>query len=476
MIQFFIKKGILTKAIFKVCMLTLSLCISSCEDFIAVPPPATELVQENVFKDDATALAAMASVYSKLSDGDSFADGDFNSITLVESLYGDELNSFMPVASTTPRVEFYFNSVSPLNAIVSSTWSRCYTIIYECNRMLEGLDQSVISATLKSQLSGEARFIRAFCHFYLVNLFGAVPLITTSDYRVTSKASRTSVTEVYADIITDLKEAKALLTDTYPSADRVRVNRGAAIALLARSYLYSEDFTNAEAQATEMINKTLQYKLATDLNNVFLKTSEEAIWQLLPKGGAQNYTNEASLFILLAPPTRWALSNAVYEAFEPDDLRKIDWIGSITSSSGLTTWYYPFKYKENALNASGAEYSMVLRLAEQYLIRAEARAQLDKLIGENSASSDLNAIRTRAGLPNTTASSKEELLLAIEQERRVELFTEWGHRFFDLKRAGRLNTELSPIKVNWDDTDALLPLPQNELLLNSNLKPQNPGY
>jgi hypothetical protein len=96
--------------------------------------------------------------------------------------------------------------------------------------------------------------------------------------------------------------------------------------------------------------------------------------------------------------------------------------------------------------------------------------------GSSSAAADLNVIRNRAGLPNTTASTQEELILAIEHERRMELFAEWGHRFFDLKRNGRLDEVLGRIKPNWSSTDAVLPLPQSELLINQNLAPQNPGY
>ena len=94
----------------------------------------------------------------------------------------------------------------------------------------------------------------------------------------------------------------------------------------------------------------------------------------------------------------------------------------------------------------------------------------------SGATADLDAIRTLAGLPNTTAVTQQELLDAILQERRVELFTEGGHGFFDLKRAQQLDAALDAIKPGWNSTDALLPLPEAELLLNPNLLPQNPGY
>jgi hypothetical protein len=120
---------------------------------------------------------------------------------------------------------------------------------------------------------------------------------------------------------------------------------------------------------------------------------------------------------------------------------------------------------------------MVFRLAEQYLIRAEARAQQGNVSGSQS---DLNAIRTRAGLPNTTANDKASLLTAIQHERQVEMFTEWGHRWFDLKRTGTIDAVMSviaPAKGGgaWNSNKALLPLPLGDLQADQNLT-QNPGY
>ena len=107
------------------------------------------------------------------------------------------------------------------------------------------------------------------------------------------------------------------------------------------------------------------------------------------------------------------------------------------------------------------------------MIRAEARTHLGDYVG---ARADLNKVRNRAGLPNTEADNMESLLDAIIQERRVELFTEQGHRWFDLRRTGKASAALSNLKPGWAETDSWLPIPENELLLNDNLLPQNPGY
>jgi hypothetical protein len=157
--------------------------------------------------------------------------------------------------------------------------------------------------------------------------------------------------------------------------------------------------------------------------------------------------------------------------FETGDDRRSVWV------AGNGVVYYPFKYKQGDNPATTVtEYSMVLRLAEQYLIRAEARLNQGKLVGEHSAESDINVIRNRAGLDNTAAVTNEELMAAIEQERRIELFAEWGHRWLDLKRWDRATTVLDPIKADWLRFDMLYPIPQGEINKNNNLNPQNTGY
>ena len=116
---------------------------------------------------------------------------------------------------------------------------------------------------------------------------------------------------------------------------------------------------------------------------------------------------------------------------------------------------------------------MVLRLAEQYLIRAEARAQQNNISG---AQSDVNVIRNRAGLANTTATTQGTLLSAIEHERQIELFAEWGHRWMDLKRTNRADAILGPLKSsNWQSSDVLFPIPLTQIQNDPNFT-QNSGY
>ena len=269
--------------------------------------------------------------------------------------------------------------------------------------------------------------------------------------------------------------------------ERVRPTKWAAAALLARVYLYIGDYANAETQATIVTNNSTYYGLLSDLNSVFLRNSKEAIWQLQPINNAgRSNTGEGILFILpnTGPNTSSYpvyLSNYIVNSFETGDQRKAKWVGSVTPTPpGTNTYFYPNKYKIGAVNTTVQEYPMVMRLAELYLIRAEARAQQNNTTG---AVADLNAIRLRAGLPDYSGSTAQtSLLSAILHERQVELFTEWGHRWLDLKRTGTLNAVMgAPGGVcavkggSWSINSQLFPIPFSELQKDPNLV-QNVGY
>ena len=208
--------------------------------------------------------------------------------------------------------------------------------------------------------------------------------------------------------------------------------------------------------------------------NMFLKNSKETLWQLKLGDNPVNTYEALQLIISFIPTQGMALTDGLLNTFEPNDLRFEHWTDSITSGDGLTTLYYAHKYKATQnTTTEPEEYPIVFRLAEQYLIRAEARAHLGNIPG---AKEDINHIRNRAGLGDTPANSKVTLIDAIVQERRVELFTEQGHRWFDLNRWELSDDLLSPLKSGWRNTDVLFPIPEGELELNPNLKPQNLGY
>lgn len=461
----------------------LCLFLFSCRKLVQVEAPNNTVNSGNVFENDATAIAAVTDIYATLSRSN-LIGGGVTSLSLFPGLSSDELSLYSGAINNSV-LYFYRNALSSNNLNNPDFWASLYKTIYISNSCIEGLSNSnTLNILVKQQLTGEAKFIRAFCYFYLINLYGDVPLVLNTDYTLNSTLKRTSMDEVYNQVIDDLKDAQYLLSSQYLNAsllsstlDRVRPTKWAATALLSRVYLFTSDFSNAEIQATDLINNISLFDTVS-LNNVFLKNSKESIWQLQPVHTGWN-TEAARLFIL---PSSGANSNAnpVYlsphllSSFSPEDKRLTKWINSVSANGNV--YYYPFKYKSATFGDSLIEYEMVFRIAEQYLVRAESRAQNNKFQG---AKDDLNIIRRRAGLGVIDTDDKKSLMAAIARERQVELFTEWGHRWFDLKRSGNIDAVMSIVTPqkggSWNRNWQWYPISINELLRNPNLD-QNDGY
>ncbi|OKS88750.1 RagB/SusD family nutrient uptake outer membrane protein [Mucilaginibacter polytrichastri] len=459
--------------------------ISGCKKAIDIGAPTTLINTANVYTSDGTAEAAVSGLLSSLASSGHMYNGT-GSISILQGLAADEFTFYAAPASSPPNL-FYANSLTTLNNN-NYYWPEIYSEIFICNSVIQGLSSASaasLTPAVQAQLMGEVKFIRAFIYFNAVNLYGDVPLILGTDPAVNSIASRAPAATVIQQVIKDLIDAQSLLPDNsyvtlagLTTTSRILPNKQAVNALLSRVYLYTKDWKNAEAQASNIINAS-SYVLEPVLTNVFLKASREAIWQL--QSISVNYGNaDVNVLLMVAAPTSvandYALSNSLLGAFEGGDNRFSNWVGKI--SSGANTYYYAAKYKQNSVASVSliTEYPIMFRLAEQYLIRAESRAQQNNNIG---AQSDLNAIRTRAGLGNTTATTQSDLLNAIYNERRIELFTEFGHRWFDLKRTGQLDAVMgvaAPLKGGtWSSYKALIPLPLTEIQADSHLT-QNPGY
>lgn len=460
--------------------------ITGCKKLVDINPPSSSITSTNLFVNNASAASAMTGIYSNMINpgaGFSLSDAS-NSISFNYGLASDELTNY-----SSDYDQFYQNAlVSSPSGATNSYWKEIYQQIHIANVEIAGLQTANgVTAAMKKQLDGEAKFIRAFYNFYAVNIFGDIPLVTSTDYRVNNTIKRSSKAEVYQLIVKDLQDAATELSPNFVDAsgnvttERIRPNKGTAQALLARVFLYyNNNWAGAAAQADSVISNTATYSLLPDLTQVFKMNNKEAIWQLQVNQPGYN-TQLATYFVLTAAPGSSAmpvsLSQSLINSFEPNDLRFESWVGQF--QDGSVTYYYPYKYKEYLYGDPVSEYLMVFRLAEQYLIRAEARAELGDISG---AQSDLNIIRSRAGLPNTKANDKASLLTAILNERRIELFTEWGDRWFDLIRTNNINSVMgSPGNVcqakggSWNPDWILAPIPQAEIQINPNLR-QNSGY
>lgn len=446
------------------------LCLTAgCDSFTDVDLPSSQLTAKDVFEDKTTANAAMVDIYAKIRDH-GLLTGYPSGISSQLGLYADELLFFG--ISGSSQSNFYTNVLLASDTEISELWTSSYNQIYAANAIIDGVTTSTaLAGSDRNQLMGEALFVRALIHFYLVNTFGDIPYIQTTDYQQNKVAHRMPENEVYAHIKEDLERAISVLPEEYIGSERVRPNKWAAQALLARVCLYRQQWGEASNAASAVLNQTGLFVWPSDIGTVFGKGSFSTIWQLMPAVAGGN-TYEAGTFIFVeGPPATLALSEALIGAFSDEDLRKTNWIKAVTTGTGR--WYHAYKYKESSNTGSSVEYSIVLRMAEQYLIRAEARAHQGDLIG---AKEDLNKTRNLAGLQDSNAATATAIITEVLQERRREFFTEFGNRFFDLKRTAGLDATLSPIKSQWETTDLLLPLPESELLLNPNLAPQNANY
>src|SRR5690625_1736797 len=445
--------------------------IVSCDNFLEVGPNNSELDTEMVFKNDNTALAALDAVYHEL-QFNSFANGGTYSITFLGNTLADDAIEHNTI---NDRYDFYLNSLRANNESSYYIWSSAYGQLYYVNALLEGIADNIdLSETTKNRIEGEAKFLRAFIYYYLVHLYDEIPLVLTTDYHTNQSLARTSVSEIYSQIQKDLEDALIYLSENYihSEGEHIRPNKYAAYTLLARLSLWKEDYPNAINYSSEVIDSG-KYELL-ELDEVFMANSLESIWQLVPEdpyiGGSEGY-----FYIIESNPSSpgatasTSLTTDFLNSYELYDLRYQNWIGMY--SEGENDYYYPFKYKIKN-GGDSEEYSMVMRFAELYLIRAEADAKSGNV---QAAIDDLTKIRNRAGLPDWTVTDIPDIEQAVLDERRRELFSEWGHRWLDLKRFGVIDEVLGQKKPTWQPHAKLLPIPEQDILRNPFLT-QNPGY
>jgi hypothetical protein len=457
--------------------------VSGCRKYLEVPPAINTVSVTAVFQNDNTAAAVLNSVYSSLLSLNTF---DGPGVTFYTGLYGDELKNLVLIPSYQA---LYGDAVGSSDA-VTTFWTTLYGRLYGVNLAIEGITPAT-GLSHRNQWLGEAYFLRGLLYFYLTNLYGDAPLVLHSDYLSNNSLARSPQSDVYQQILSDLRQAQSLLDNQYHdgagavTAGRGRPNKFAANALLARVYLYTQDWKNAEAQADLLIADAADYQLPS-LSKVFGVNSTEVIWGLVPYESIfyPYLVQDVKQYYIppgMAPSAVQAtLADSLAATFEPGDARNSTWVGkdTVPASGGntATVYYYAYKYQANGTYTAAREILSMLRLAEQYLIRAEARAQQNNL---SAALADLNTVRARAGLHPSAALSQADVLAAILHERRVELFMENGHRWFDLRRTGNLNAVrnvITPLKGgSWSSFKAWWPIPLTDIQNDPHLV-QTPGY
>lgn len=441
----------------------LLLGITSCDNALDVDLPSNQLSSESVYASEPTAEAAVNGIYQSM-----VADFFYNRVHTVLGETADELVPRTGIANI-----YSSNEIPETDGTINANWGELYKTIYNANNVIEGLTKSTsINAVKSKQWIAEAKFLRAYSYFYLTNLWGNVPLVLTTDVDVSALLPQSSQETVYTQILLDLTDASKDLPTDYKNYDqeRIRATKWAAEALLARVNLYLERWNEASNHASAVINETGTFGLITgltDTNSPFIADNKESILQI-PYFNV-DYTYEGSSVFTTGGTLLLRKGNAL---FETGDARKTNWTIDINDRLGVFLGIAPHKY-QNDFGDSPSERSTLLRLAELYLIRAEARVKSNDITG---AQQDINAIRNRALLDNTTVTNPNQLLDLIALERQREFFAENGHRWLDLKRTGKLDETLSVLSDKiWKTTDNLYPIPEPAIRSNPFLN-QNSGY
>ena len=445
----------------------------ACQEVLE-PKPVNLLVDELVLNEVADVQPVRLGMYSALRGAAApiIIAGDFTADYIQ---FNGTFNDYRELGT---------KQITAANGAVSLLWQSLYRTIYVANFMLENLPKvaGVPEATRK-QVTAEARFLRGFANFIGAYTYGDIPQVTTTDQvgnRVIGRTAKatilTSVLADYEAALTDLPSVASGSTNITTNA--TYLNKTSCQAAMARYYLYGQDWAKAETMATNVISSSV-YDLETNYVDLVTRdfTGESILevgYNLSDDPGTSTslFPNGLSLNNLLSgrreviPSNQLVLALVSTEAgtrretidFDTQDLRGSD--------NGWTVEKYGTASEDN-------NNIVLIRLAEMYLIRSEARAQQGKLA---PAVADLNVLRTRAKAPAIAVAAQAEVLLAVERERVYELAFE-GHRWYDLVRTGRAQAVMSAFTPNWNARYELWPIPQAEIQQNPTLKgQQNPGY
>jgi hypothetical protein len=419
--------------------------------------PTDSISADQAIKDESGVDKAITGAYYSLHDVGNYGRNH----VIVEDLATDNLAW---TGTTRDYQQIDENLIASDNAIVDGIWTSNYDCINRVNNVLERIAGIEMSADKRNQYTGDGLFLRALSHFNLLCYFGAIPIKTQPTLDLSNiNQARNAVADVYNQIIADLLQAEQILPATRALG---WASSFSATALLARVYLSQYHFAGdpaigvlAKVKADKVINEG-GFILAPAYIDLFNGNTTESIFEVI--FDAQNYNRLAQYFFPVSLTGRYEVSPpaAFVQSFQATDTVRFD--ASITFDEKNLP--YGIKYKDYT---SGTDRVYVLRLAEMYMIRAEAQAYTNGNIEE--IRNDINTLRLRSGLAATTATTYDELKLAIESERRHEFAFE-SQRWSDLVRTKRATTVLG-----IDEKYTLFPIPLSEMQTN-NLMTQNPGY
>ncbi|WP_224994788.1 RagB/SusD family nutrient uptake outer membrane protein [Cesiribacter sp. SM1] len=501
---------------------------SSCEDL--TEEPVALLAPEGFYKSPADVLTGLNGAYSAIGSEEFWG----RKLTLSLLLRGD-MADIGDLTTTTPRIQVNGFQMDPSNGMVAAFWPRAYEGLATINSAIEGAQKLNEEEDSINPLIAEGRFLRAFLHFHLVQLFGDIPYMGSSliDPNLAYTLDETPVAEVYAGIIADLEFAKQWLPND--QGVRSRPSKATAAGLLASVHLTRENWQGAYDEARYVIDNREGFGigLAAEFQNLFdasvidnPENAKEILFTVDFRGkdesnisGYGNYTRDYLASVTgprgderFAVGEGWSIAvptMKVYESWDPKDYRKAVSFDTVAMMGDTLTRYvywdrasrgvarphiakYYRAFGQAGLNGRDSDINAhAQRYAEILLIAAEA---LNELSGPtDEAMSYVNEVRSRARreldadpandrsfpVDVPTGLSKEDFRWLVLEERRLELAFEFK-RWYDIVRRDLGNRVFSPEGLEYQPNfnaarDYLFPKPQSDLNLNPNLD-QNTGY
>ncbi len=486
---------------FRLSLTTIVVLISlgSCKDFLTEELKGS-FSSETFFQNDKQAIQAVNGVYDAVA---------FNSFSNALWVFGD-VASDDAVKGGNPGDQSEITYIDEFNAdanngIISNYWAFTYEAISRANNVIANVPNVPMEDELKNRIIGEAKFLRAYCYFNLVNVFGKVPLkLLPQQNQATIHVPLSDISAIYQQIEKDLSDAVIVLPLSYNAPDKGRITKSAALAMLGKVQIYQQKWSEA-LSSFQQVEATGIHRLLTNYNDNFkiaFENSEESIFEIQHKTGSNPFTGNA-LNQWFAPPAEGgyyfnAPTQSLVDAFESSVTGEADprldasvgrdgqpWLnGDIFSATWSPTGFLTKKHQQplseipSSLKGDGDLNYIYLRYADLLLMKAEAFNETGKA---DSAIVNLNKVRQRARnsfngeipsdlLANITTSDQNQLRTAIRKERRVELAQEF-HRFFDLMRWGKAEAEAA-LGQDFDfDAKRHFPIPQAESDANQGINP-----
>ena len=457
------------KNIFKGGLLILLLAFGGCREILE-PPPVDLLVDDLVLKGPDDIEPVRIGLYNALRS--------FGSCTIFAADFTPDY--IQNNGTFTDFTELGTKSITPANTLAATLWGNIYTTVYIANFIEENIQAVArVSQAEKDRLLAEAKFCRAYAYFIAVYTFGDVPNVTTTDVQVNRVIPRASKREILEKVLADYLDALAGLPDRW-DADNATLNKqfatkNAVRAGLARYYLYDENWEEAEKYAELVIASRLQSLDSSYVTVISTEFDSESIFELAYANSSSDDpgTSTIGLNNILVGRREVIPSNSyVQEILNINaGTRRATIVFNGNNQQGRDNGWTVTKY---GTPDEGNNNITVFRLAEMYLIRAEARAQQNRIVGSMGALEDINTLRRRAKAPLATFTTQAAALNIIEVERLYELSFE-GHRWFDLKRTGRISVVMNAFSTRWNEKYNLWPIPLVEMQTNR-LLTQNDNY